>query len=71
MFLNFNESQVFQFTFLVELNAMLIVLEHRYYGKSVPVPDLTTPNMKYCSSEQALADIANFADVMGEQLKVR
>ena len=39
---------------------MLFALEHRYYGPSVPVPDLTLPNMRVLSSEQALQDLANF-----------
>ncbi|KAK5996444.1 putative extracellular serine carboxypeptidase [Cladobotryum mycophilum] len=38
-----------------------IVLEHRYYGTSFPVPDLTNPNLRFLSTEQALADTAYFA----------
>ena len=34
----------------------------RYYGASIPVPDLTTPNMRFLSSHQAIADIATFFD---------
>ncbi|XP_060598932.1 putative serine protease K12H4.7 isoform X1 [Ruditapes philippinarum] len=40
--------------------AFLVLLEHRYYGESHPVPDLSTPNLQYLSSKQALADIAQF-----------
>lgn len=40
--------------------ALLVALEHRYYGASVPVPDLSTPNMRYLSSHQAIGDIAQF-----------
>jgi pimeloyl-ACP methyl ester carboxylesterase len=42
---------------------MVIGLEHRYYGQgnnSKPVPDFSTPNMKWLSVDQALADTANF-----------
>ncbi|KAF1831398.1 peptidase S28 [Decorospora gaudefroyi] len=42
-------------------NGMGIILEHRYYGKSFPVPDLTTANMRFLSTEQALADVDYFA----------
>ncbi|RMZ68447.1 extracelular serine carboxypeptidase [Pyrenophora seminiperda CCB06] len=40
---------------------MGVILEHRYYGKSFPVPDLTTKNMRFLSTEQALAEIDYFA----------
>ncbi|KPM43309.1 hypothetical protein AK830_g3260 [Neonectria ditissima] len=38
-----------------------VVLEHRYYGTSFPVPDLRAENMRFLSTEQALADTAYFA----------
>ncbi|KAF9877161.1 extracelular serine carboxypeptidase [Colletotrichum karsti] len=38
-----------------------VVLEHRYYGKSFPVPDLSTENLRFLSTDQALADTAYFA----------
>lgn len=47
------------------VNALLVALEHRYYGTSVPVPDLTTPNMRYLSHTQALADLAHFVSQWG------
>ncbi|UKZ82957.1 hypothetical protein TrVFT333_010757 [Trichoderma virens FT-333] len=34
---------------------------HRYYGNSFPVPDLTTENLRFLTTEQALADTAYFA----------
>jgi serine protease 16 len=40
--------------------ALILALEHRYYGASVPTPDMTTPNMRFLSSHQAIADIARF-----------
>mmetsp|Transcript_40824 Transcript_40824/g.95387 ORF Transcript_40824/g.95387 Transcript_40824/m.95387 type:complete len:324 (+) Transcript_40824:307-1278(+) len=40
--------------------ALILALEHRYYGPSVPVADFSTPNMRFLSSEQALADMAYF-----------
>lgn len=38
-----------------------VILEHRYYGDSFPVPDLSTPNMRFLTTEQALADQAYFS----------
>eukprot|EP00854_Cymbomonas_tetramitiformis_P005953 gene5953-7157_t len=40
--------------------ALILALEHRYYGESYPVPDMTTPNLAYLTSEQALSDLARF-----------
>ncbi|KAI4176117.1 MAG: hypothetical protein LQ346_007942 [Caloplaca aetnensis] len=42
-------------------NGIGVVLEHRYYGKSFPTPDLSTPNLRFLTTEQALADMAYFA----------
>ncbi|XP_018566061.1 putative serine protease K12H4.7 isoform X2 [Anoplophora glabripennis] len=47
--------------------ALLFQLEHRFYGKSHPFSDLSTENLRYLSSEQALADAANFIKAMNEQ----
>lgn len=43
------------------LNAAVIVMEHRYWGQSIPVPDFSTENMKYLTVNQSLADFENFA----------
>jgi pimeloyl-ACP methyl ester carboxylesterase len=51
-----------------EHNALLVTLEHRYYGDSQPFDDWSTENLAWLSSEQALADTANFIDGMNEQL---
>jgi hypothetical protein len=40
---------------------LTVLLEHRYYGSSYPVPDLSPANMRFLSTEQALADTAYFA----------
>ncbi|KAK2954094.1 putative Thymus-specific serine protease [Blattamonas nauphoetae] len=42
--------------------AVLVVLEHRYYGESQPFTDHSTQNLKYLSAKQALADAAHFAE---------
>ena len=38
-----------------------VILEHRYYGTSIPTPDLSTENLRFLTTEQALADQAYFA----------
>jgi hypothetical protein len=38
-----------------------VILEHRYYGTSFPVPDLSTKNFRFLTTEQAMADEAYFA----------
>ncbi|KAF2119531.1 serine carboxypeptidase S28-domain-containing protein [Lophiotrema nucula] len=38
-----------------------VILEHRYYGTSFPVPNLSVENLRFLSTEQALADVAYFA----------
>lgn len=37
-----------------------VVLEHRYYGKSIPVPDFSTDNLRWLNNDQAAADSARF-----------
>ncbi|KAJ1913343.1 hypothetical protein IWQ60_009253 [Tieghemiomyces parasiticus] len=43
-------------------NGLVVSLEHRYYGRSNPVPDLSPRNMRYLSVAQALADMAHFIE---------
>jgi len=52
-------------------NAMLYIAEHRYYGESQPRPDWSTPNLKYLSAEQALADLANFVQAKNDELNLK
>lgn len=47
--------------------AMCFQLEHRYYGLSHPTKAASTEELKYLSSEQALADLANFIVSMNDQ----
>lgn len=47
-----------------QYGALCFQLEHRFYGKSRPTEDLSTKNLAYLSSEQALADLAYFIEAM-------
>mmetsp|Transcript_14044 Transcript_14044/g.32560 ORF Transcript_14044/g.32560 Transcript_14044/m.32560 type:complete len:537 (+) Transcript_14044:31-1641(+) len=40
--------------------ALVLALEHRFYGKSIPTPDLSTASLRFLSTEQALEDMASF-----------
>ena len=42
-------------------NGIGVILEHRYYGTSFPTPDLSTENLRFLTTDQALADTAYFA----------
>ncbi|XP_032400936.1 thymus-specific serine protease isoform X1 [Xiphophorus hellerii] len=53
-------------TYAQKLGALCFMLEHRFYGKSHPTTDLSTDNLRFLSSRQALADLAHFRTVMGE-----
>ncbi|KAF8625999.1 hypothetical protein AX17_006722 [Amanita inopinata Kibby_2008] len=41
-------------------NGVGVILEHRYYGKSYAVENLTTDSLRFLNNEQAAADSANF-----------
>ena len=47
--------------------AALITLEHRFYGASRPHPNMNATNLRMLSSEQALADAAQFINWWEEQ----
>ena len=52
-----------------ERGAYVAALEHRYYGQSHPFDKLTTENLQYLSSKQALADLASFIEFLKEKNK--
>lgn len=46
---------------IVATHGIGVVIEHRYYGSSMPTPDLSTENLRFLTTDQALADQAYFA----------
>ena len=48
--------------------AMLMSLEHRYYGESQPFDDWSVENLEYLTSQQALADICAFIDAQNDAM---
>jgi hypothetical protein len=51
-----------------EHNALLVDVEHRYYGKSYPTTDMSTANLEALhNSQQALADLARIITFIKEE----
>ncbi|CAG2113212.1 unnamed protein product, partial [Medioppia subpectinata] len=50
--------------------ALAVILEHRYYGRSVPTPDLSTQNLKYLTTQLALKDLEQFALYLTKKLSL-
>ncbi|ORX44014.1 hypothetical protein DM01DRAFT_81328 [Hesseltinella vesiculosa] len=42
-----------------ELNGVVIVLEHRFYGQSMPAPDFSTENLKTLTIQNSMEDMVN------------
>uniref|UniRef100_A0A7I4CCV6 Serine carboxypeptidase S28 family protein n=1 Tax=Physcomitrium patens TaxID=3218 RepID=A0A7I4CCV6_PHYPA len=51
-----------------KFGAAVVSLEHRYYGESSPFEELTTDNLKYLSSKQALFDLASYRNFYQESI---
>jgi len=51
-------------------NAAMILLEHRYYGKSHPTKDMSVKNLNWLTSKQALADLSMFVMTMKKEHKL-
>ncbi|CAG2104830.1 unnamed protein product [Medioppia subpectinata] len=68
------QSSWVTFSFMAQMaqkyGALAVSLEHRYYGKSIPTPDLSTQNLKYLSSEMALKDTEQFALYLTKKLSL-
>eukprot|EP01130_Rhizamoeba_saxonica_P001963 TRINITY_DN11784_c0_g1_i1.p1 TRINITY_DN11784_c0_g1~~TRINITY_DN11784_c0_g1_i1.p1 ORF type:complete len:449 (-),score=73.02 TRINITY_DN11784_c0_g1_i1:27-1373(-) len=58
----FDFQQVSALAWAEQFGATYIALEHRYYGESTPPSGFLNSNMKYLSSQQALADAAHFIE---------
>jgi len=51
-------------------SALILAIEHRYYGESIPVDTLTTDNLKWLNTRQALLDVAAFRIAYTQKLKL-
>lgn len=48
-------------TIAKKTKGLAVMLEHRYYGASVPTPDLSTVNLRWLTMDQSLKDIIYFS----------
>lgn len=55
-------SKMYVYDLAKQHRAMLVNVEHRFYGESYPTRDMSTENLQYLSSQQALADLARIID---------
>jgi serine protease 16 len=53
-----------------QYGALMVALEHRFYGGSQPTKDFATSSLRYLSSQQALADLASFHDFIQTEYKL-
>ncbi|XP_064470915.1 putative serine protease K12H4.7 isoform X2 [Ornithodoros turicata] len=60
-------GKLMMMTLAEKYGALALLLEHRYYGQSRPTIDLSTENLAYLNSHQALADVAAFRNAMTEE----
>ena len=58
-------------TLAKEHGALLVALEHRFYGESIPNDSSATANLKYLSVEQALADLNGFTTYFTEKKNLK
>ena len=51
-------NRMYAYTLAQQHRALLVDVEHRFYGESYPTADMSTENLQYLSADQALADLA-------------
>ena len=62
-----NKGVIF-FRLLCSLDVLQVfAVEHRYYGESIPTPDLSTSSLQWLSSRQALEDLSLFIVAMNKE----
>eukprot|EP00764_Aduncisulcus_paluster_P009183 gnl/Carplike_NY0171/3030_a4075_372.p1 GENE.gnl/Carplike_NY0171/3030_a4075_372~~gnl/Carplike_NY0171/3030_a4075_372.p1 ORF type:complete len:387 (-),score=79.04 gnl/Carplike_NY0171/3030_a4075_372:229-1389(-) len=64
----FPDYRLFPIELAQEYNALVLTLEHRFYGASQPFDIWDTDNLRYHTTDQALVDTANFIQQMKAQL---
>ena len=52
--------RLFMWTLAEKYGALMLALEHRFYGESRPAPDMSVGSLALLTSTQALADLARF-----------
>lgn len=63
-------SKMYLFELAKQHNALLLNVEHRYYGESYPTENMSTENLsKYLSSQQALGDLSRIITHVKDDLE--
>ena len=57
-------DHLFMATLAQREGALMVALEHRFYGESRPTNDMSVGNLKFLTSEQALGDLAHFTNYL-------
>jgi hypothetical protein len=57
----YSTTQQLQARFAQAIGAVIIILEHRYFGESSPVDNFTVPNLQYLTLENNIKDNFYFA----------
>jgi len=55
-------SRMYAYDLAKAHNALLVDVEHRFYGQSYPTAGMSTSELSYLTSEQALADLARIVE---------
>jgi thymus-specific serine protease len=63
-------DRLYMKTLAKEHQALVVALEHRFYGESWPTPDQSVESLQVLSSEQALADLARFVEHITRDISV-
>lgn len=50
-------------------DGLSIVLEHRYYGDSIPVPSFSTDDLRYLNNVEALEDSAYVGSPLSDEIQ--
>lgn len=61
-------NKMYMYDLAQEHGALMVNVEHRFYGESMPTVDRSTKNLSYLSSDQALADLANVITHVKQEL---
>jgi len=61
-------SKMYIYDLAEKHQALLVDLEHRFYGQSFPYMDMSTDSLQYLSADQALADLARFIGFLKQDL---
>lgn len=61
-------GSLYMYELAKEHNALMVDVEHRFYGKSLPTKDVSTANLALLTSDQALADLARVINYVKKEM---